>query len=244
MPTLNEQSNRVLQEFGGRIPANLLQFEDARREFLSVRSLELQKLGVSHKTVESKLLSGNARSGTLSPEMTPSFVEFSYTGTTGVHRVEIVSLDKLPEYESGRAISFYGDRYKTSFDFWNNGAITLWYDPIEDFFNTSGDDDVPFVSSFSTYLVKQAAFNLCGVLMLNLALNAAPEEEEKMKLVVNLLTGFQTTLSMQVAEWKKEFKKHVNAPFGNQPHLRGTNDEILAQGFNNIRRSSPLDYVG
>lgn len=252
MATLNENSNRVLSEFGGRIPAHLLSFEDARREFLQVRALELQKLGIADtdKTVQSARLMPSSRNGAVPSsfgDITPAFVEYSPTNTTNVfEKVEIVPVEKIPEYSGGRAIAFYGSplRYRTSFDFWTSGAITIWYDGVEDLFSVSGGDELAFAGAFSTYLVKKAAFNLCGTMLLNLAFSAAPEEDERMKIIVGVLKDFQSTLAIQVAEWQKEFRKFTNAPLNTQANLRRTNDEIAARNYNNVTRSSPLDYVG
>lgn len=253
MADLNSNAARVLAEFGGRLPAHLLQFEDARREFLQTRALELQKLGASDtdKTVQKISLRLKDRVGAvLVPKglegVIPAFVETSVCncGNCGsVEKVEIVPVEKIPEYTSGRVIAFFGNplQYRTNF---NCCSAALWFDPVEDLMSIEGADETKFVPAFTTYLVKKAALNLCGALLMNIALHSAPEEDERMKIIIGAITGFQNNLSIQVSEWALEFKKYVNFPFNTQPNLRRTQDEISVRGYHNTTRSRPLDYIG
>jgi len=245
MPSLNDCSNRVLAEFGGRLPAHLLQFEDARREFLEVRSLQLQRLGISDtdKTVQKLDLSAFDRDGNLPDDVsigTPAFAEYydynSHSNPNSRQKVEIVPVENIPEFEGSRVIAFYGSplRYRAGFDFWNTGTVSVWFDGVEELLNSTGDMDANFAPAFITYVIKQAAMNLVPVARLNLSMNSLPEEGERMPFIMEALNGFERNLAMQTEHWYKEFKKYVGSGLNTQSRLRRSNFEIKARGINDL----------
>jgi len=245
MPNINDHANRVLAEFGGRLPAHLLQFEDARREFLEVRALQLQRLGISDtdKTVQKVELSAFGRDGTLPDDLavgTPAFAEFyhynNYANPDTREKIEIVPVEQIPEFEGSRVIAFYGSplRYRAGFNFWDSGTISVWFDGVDELLNATGDMDAGFAPAFITYVVKQAAMNLVPVARLNLSMNSLPEEGERVPFIMEALNGFERNLAMQTEHWHKEFKKYVGSGLNTQSRLRRSNFEIKARGFNDL----------
>jgi hypothetical protein len=251
MATLNNSANRVLGEFGQRIPAEILTFEDARREFLSVRSLALQRLGISDtdKLLTDRIVTGGQRTGMLPAfeDHIPSFVEYERSNPTTINpapeKVEIVPLDKIPSYEGGRTIAFYDNqrRYRTSWDHWKNGTMRIWYAPMEDLAQVRGADDADFMTAFTTFLVKQTAMNLTSIIRMNLALQADSEQDlQRLTLIGDALSALQITLLPQVEEWKRAFKQYVNKDLNTQPHLRRTQGETTT--FDNVTGTFAGDF--
>lgn len=251
---LSTCANQVLQEFGGAMPDNLLSFEDAQREFISVRALELQKLGISTTdiTVTKRTISPNARDALLSPgigDAIPAFIELSpFSDNTGNlrYKVEIIPVELIPAYEGGRAIAFYNTplRYRVAWDVWNEGTLTLWYDPIEDVTQIRSASDLTFPAAFWTFIIKKAAINLVRLAKLKLVLIDPSNLSTNKGDIVNVLTMFEQSLLPQVAEWQMEFKKFLNLDLNNQSHLRRTNEEIKMRGFDNTTGYDPLDLIG
>jgi hypothetical protein len=251
---LSECANQVLQEFGGAMPDVLVSFEDASREFISVRALELQKLGVSTTdvTVTSTTLNATAREGALPQNigigMIPAFVELaSYDSTSSVrHKVAIVPTEMIPSYEGSRAIAFYGSpgRYRLSWDAWDDGVLHLWADPIEDLTAFTSTDEVAYPPNFLVHLFKKTALNLVRVALFKLAIVDPASLRNSQANISTALNNFQMSLAAQVADWEVEFKKWRNLDLNSQAHLRRTHDELDAIGYNNVTGNIPLDLIG
>jgi hypothetical protein len=251
---LSTCANQVIQEFGGVVPENLLSFEDAMREFLSVRALELQKVGASTTDLTCTKLalapsSRDALVGGSIGNAIPAFAELTpssdSTGNTR-YKVEILPTELVPAYEGARVIAFYGTptRYRLGWDAWNEGTLILWYDPIEDLSLLTSATDLTFPPAFWTFIIKKAAFNLVRLLKLKLvALDPANLTTRKADLV-NVLTMFEQSLIGQVGEWQAEFRKYINLDLNSQSHLRRTSDEIRARGYDNVSGLDPLDLAG
>lgn len=251
---LSTCANQVLQEFGGAMPEVLVSFEDASREFLSVRALEMQKLGASTTdiTVTKSNLSANTRDGLL-PTITgvgmiPAFVELMHYDSSSEVRskVEILPTELIPAYEGSRAIAFYGTpgRYRLAWDAWDEGTIVLWHDPIDDLTQFTGATDVNFPPNFLTYLFKKTALNLVRVANFKLAIVDPASLRASQNNIAGALKQFEASLASQVGDWNAEFKKWRNMDLNSQAHLRRTNDEIQSVGYNNITGNNPLDFTG
>jgi hypothetical protein len=252
---LSTCANQVLQEFGGAMPEVLVSFEDASREFISVRALELQKLGVSTTdvTVTKSTLNASSREGTVPATtgvgMIPAFVELTLNDS-GVPdarlKVEIIPTELIPSYEGSRAIAFYGTpmKYRLSWDVWDEGTITLWHDPIEDLTQFTSNSDVTFPPNFITYLFKKTALNLIRTAVLKLALVDPASLRQSQANIGTALSNFQGSLAAQCSEWEVEFRKWRNLDLNSQRHLRRTQDELALSDFDNVTGSSPLDYIG
>lgn len=251
---LSACANQVLQEFGGAMPDNLVSFEDATREFLSVRALELQKIGVSTTdiTVTTQTINATTRDGLLDVSskagVIPAFVELTPTSAAGdeKYKVEIIPVELIPDYEGGRAIAFYGTpmRYRLAWDSWDEGTLTLWHDPIEDMTAITAATNVTFPPNFWTHLFKKTALNLIRLARLKLAIIDPASLRQSQANISTALTGFEQSLVMQIAEWEQEMKKWRNLDLNAQAHLRRTNDEINGRGYNNVTGYGPLDLVG
>jgi hypothetical protein len=251
---LSTCANLVLQEFGGVMPDSLVSFEDAAREFLSVRALELQKLGVSTTdiTVSKRTIYPTERDALLTVTdgiaAIPAFVELTLRDDTSDRRskVEIVPTEAIPGYEGSRAIAFYGtpQRYRLSFDAWDEDGITLWYDPVEDITAVTLATDLTFPANFWTYVVKKAAINIVRVGILKLAVLDPAHYKANKKDIAAALQAFASLLAPQVVEWEMEFKKFRNLDLNSQAHLRRTQDEIMAGDFDNVTGNIPLDFIG
>lgn len=252
---LSTAANNVLQEFGGAMPDNLISFEDATREFLNVRALELQKLGIAtgDHTVTKSTLNASDRDGLVSPifgeDMIPGFVElhrFDANYENDRDKVEIISVDLIPSYEGGRAIAFYGTpkRYRLAWDAWDEGTITVYYDPVEDITEIGQSQDITFPAAFWTFLIKKAALNLIRVALVKLAIIDPAEFRTSKQDISKALTSFVALISPQVLEWEREFHKFRNADLNTQPHLRRTTDEINYADWSNVTGVRPLDLIG
>jgi hypothetical protein len=236
---LNNAANAVLQEFGGLIEERLLSFEDAKREFLYTRGLELQKLGIadSNKTVIIDEFSVSDRDGEITMPtglsgILPAFVEYGGSSSTSRRdTVRIVTVDDIPSYEGSRAIAFYGDplKYRLSWNSWDHGTLFLGYDGIEDMDALLGSSDLSFPPNFWTFLVKKTAFNIIDVLRLKIAFLMRVEEIEQMKLIENALNSKERKLLVQCQEWSTEFKRWINKDLNQQPVLRRSNEELMAR---------------
>lgn len=251
---LSTCANQVLQEFGGVVPESLLSFEDAMREFLSVRALELQKLGISTTdiTCTKHTLYPTERDGLVSAsigDMIPAFAELAPTSdSTGNSRykVEILPTELVPAYEGSRVIAFYGTptRYRLGWDSWDEGSLTLWYDPIEDLTQMTAATDLTFPPAFWTFLFKKSALNLVRLLKLKLATLDPISVSNNKANIVAVLGMFEESLFEQVTEWQAEFRKFLNLDLNSQSHLRRTSDEIRARSYNNVSGRDPLDLAG
>ncbi len=250
---LSTAANQVLQEFGGAMPDVLIDFEDAGREFISVRALELQKLGISSTdiTVTKVAVAPVDREGLVPTStgagMTPAFVEcipFD-TSTENRYKVEIIPIELIPSYEGGRAIGFYGTpgRYKISWDVWEEGTLSLWHDPIEDVESYTLESDVTFPPNFIIYLIKKTAFNLVRNADIKLALIDPAMFRQSKGEISGALSRFETSLARQTGEWEAEFKKFRNGDLNSQPHLRRTHDELASRDYNNVTGNNPLDFT-
>lgn len=252
--TIRSESNAALQEFGGIIPAELLAFEDARREFLYVRQLELQKLGIapSNKTVTSSILDVSTREGTLeladdNCDTEPwaidvAFVEFQPTGGTIDERIKvtIVGVEDITNYEGARAISFYGNplKYRLSWDSWDHGTLYLYYDPVEDIetltdlSDCGNENAITFPLQFWQLLSKKTAFNLIDVIRLKLAFHQRPEEKEQTDLINNALTKMEQKLALRIAELDREWRRYINRDLNQQTYMRRSIIEMSARRAN------------
>lgn len=250
---LSTCANQVLQEFGGVLPESLLSFEDAQREFISVRALELQRLGISTTdiTVSSRQIIPNERDAALTPVfgagMLPAFVEVVPRGSSNDnerYKVEILPVELIPDYEGARAIAFYGTptRYRLAWDAWDEGPMIVWYDPIEDITQIGTSTDLTFPPAFWTFLIKKAALNLARVAQLKLVVLDSSRHRSNAGAISATFGAFVASLSAQVQDWEREFHKFRNIDLNSQPHLRRTNEEIKARGFNNVTGYDPLDW--
>jgi hypothetical protein len=254
MPTINSQANAVLQELGGMLPESICSFEDAKREFMYARALELQKIGIAttNKTVTVSEMIVEARDGVMIMptgvgDLIAGAVEYEPNnladGETNRSKVVIVQVDDIPAFEGNLAIAFYGDpmRYRLSFDSWLTGRLFVYYDPIEDLTELDGDTEITFPLAFWTYLTKKTAFNLIDMIRLKLAWHQRPEEVEQHKVILQALSALEAKLSKQAEEWHLEFKRWITRDLKQGPYLRRSNMEILARGYNNTG-SSVYDY--
>lgn len=252
MPSLNEHANNVLGEFQFLPPEHLLSFEMVKRKFTRVRFLEMQKLGLSDtdKTLTSATLdtSNETRDGLLSTgDIYPAFVEIhlnSSSNPESKEKIEIVPLEDLPTFEGSRAIAFYGTpmRYRLSFDAWDQGTITLYFDDIEIIDDLSGTTTVTFPPNFLIFLEKKTKLGLIDDLRLSLAWKMPAEQKEQIPLINSALDALQQSTLVEVAEWQKQFEKWKNKDLNEQPRLRRTNAEILSRGYGNVTRNSPFEY--
>ncbi len=252
MATLNYHANNVLGEFGFLPPEHLLAFEDVKREFIRVRALEMQKLGIAdtNKTVTTTTLdlSGELRTGTLSTDMIPAFVEIHPTQATYTNqqeKIEVVPLEEIASYEGSRAIAFYGTplKYKLAFDAWEYGNVTLYYDAIEDYTDWAGDDNVTFPPNFYIYLECKTALSLADLFALKLAYLFPNDQKEQLQLIMNRLDAFKQSKLAYTAEWQAEFKKWKNQDLNQQPRLRRTQTEIWQRNYNNVTGFNALGYI-
>lgn len=252
---LSACANQVLQEFGGAMPDNLVSFEDASREFLSVRALELQRLGVATTdyTVTKSTLNASDRDGLLSPifgeDMIPAFAELTPIDSSNEnykYKVAIITPDLIPAYEGTRAIAFYGTpkRYRLAWDAWDDGTLTVYYDPVEDLTAIGQSSDVSFPAAFWTMLYKKAALNLVRLAIFKLAIIDPAEFRTSKMDIERSLNSFVALLAPQVAEWEAEFKRYRALDLNTQPHLRRTQDELSLADYHNTSRANPLDFVG
>lgn len=239
------------------MPESLISFEDAKREFLQVRQLELGKLALSNTalTTVNSTVTAQVRTGVLSTtlgltteDLIPSHVEFLPDGgdEDDKYKVEIVPIQELPSYEGGRAISFYGDplNYSVSWDFWDEGDLKIWYDKITDLIGVDAVTQMQFPSTFLTFLVKKTALSLVRIARLKLSMIDPAEYRQTKQEIYGALSAFEASLYPQVEEWRMEFRKYINLDRNIQPHLRRTNDELISQGYNNVTGSHPLDFTG
>lgn len=249
MATLNYHANNVLGEFGFLPPEHLLAFEDVKREFVRVRSLEMQKLGLSsnHKTLTKAVLdlSAESRDALVPSEMMPAFVEIHPTDsayTNHQEKIEIVPLEELASYEGSKVIAFYGTpmRYRLGFDAWNYGSVTLFYDAIDDYTAFDGTDTIVFPPNFYIYLECKTALALIALFRLKIAFLFPPEQKEQMNLFMNALSLFEQSKFGYVNEWQIEFKKWKNKELNEQPHLRRTQTELWRNNFHNVTGFNPL----
>lgn len=239
---LSTCANQVLQEFGGAMPENLLGFEDAMREFLAVRALELQKLGISgtDKTVTSTSLAPTVRDAALPGgfgDITPAFVQLADAGdSTGntVSKVEIVPIEDIADYEGARAISFYGNpmRYRLAWDAWLEGTVYVWSNPILDLSAVTETTVMTFPPAFWTLLYKKTARNLVRIATLKIAFQVS--DDPGLSTVAAALAVLLDSLSAQTVEWEREFRKYTNLDLNAQPHLRRSIEERWARGVNDI----------
>lgn len=251
--TLDSCANGVLQEFGGLLPETILSFEDAKREFLYTRALEIQKLGIadSNKTVTSAKLVVSSRTGLLllpddagDADIFPAAVEFQPTGTTGRQKVVIIEVDDIPGYEGDRAIAFFDNpmKYRLSWDCWKTGDLFLFYDPIEDITTIRGADTLKFPLAFWTLLTKKTAFNLVDMIRLKLAWLQRAEEHEQTRVEVRgqipallgALASREAKLAVQVQEWEREFRRWINKDLSQGPYLRRNQMEINARAYRDV----------
>jgi len=236
------------------MPDSLVSFEDAEREFINVRALELQKIGVSSTdiTVVKQQLHPTTRDQLLIPtngiDMIPAFVEIRPREMYGEERskVEIVPVDAIPSYEGARAIAFYGTpmRYRISWDAWEEGDMTLYYDPVEDITSYGLSSDLTFPNGFWPFLIKKTALNVVRIAKVKLALINPSEYTMQKGDIANALFSFEMSIGGQVMDWEREIQKFRNLDLNSQPHLRRTQDELRARDWNNVSRNSPLDYEG
>lgn len=252
MPTLNECANAVLAEFGFMPSESICSFEDAKREFLQTRALELQKLGVadSNKTVTSAKLVVASRTGSLvlpdnagDPDIIPAAVEFQPTGSTTRQKVVIVEVDDIPGFENDRAIAFFDNplKYRLAWDSWTYGDLYLYYDPVEDMSAIAGGDTLTFSLAFWTLLTKKTALALCSMIHLKLTWLAREEERAQTAYVgsrasqtpplLGALAAVEQKLMMQVQEWDREFRRFINKDLGQGPYKRRTQMEINGRGY-------------
>lgn len=251
---LSACANQVLQEFGGAMPDNLVSFEDASREFLSVRALELQKLGVATTdyTVTKSTLNATSRDGLVSPifgnDMIPAWVEARPDSQSENvrYKVEIVTPDLIPAYEGTRAIAFYGTpkRYRLAWDAWEEDNVTIYYDPVEDLTSIGQSTDVTFPQAFWTLLFKKAALNVVRLALFKLAIIDPAEFKTNKADIERSLNSFVVLISPQIAEWERELRKYRSLDLNTQPHLRRTQDELALADYNNVSRANPLDFTG
>lgn len=253
---LSTAANQVLQEFGGTIPENLLSFEGAKREFMSVRALELQKLGIASTdiTVVKQVLTPSSRDevfpGGVGADIIPAFVEVQLLSALANqdetrYKVEIIPVELIPAYEGARVIAFYGlnpKRYRLGWDAWNEGELTLWYDTIEDLLTITGNTDLAFPQAFWTFIVKKTALNLIRIIRFKLAYNTPSEIKNTVPQVTSALNLMEQSMIAQVAEWQMEFRKYLNIDLNTQPHLRRTNDEIKRRDYNNVTGAYPGEF--
>jgi hypothetical protein len=237
------------------MPDNLISFEDAQREFISVRALELQKLGASTAdiTVTKQSLNPSDRDGLVSPgigDLIPGFVEIvpydqPVSGNTR-YKVEILPVELIPAYEGSRAIAFYGTptRFRISWDAWDEGDVEIWYDPVEDITQITSATDLVFPQAFWVFLIKKTALNLVRVAKFKLIALDPVEFRNSQKLLLDSFAHFEGSIADQVRVWEQEFNKHRSTDLNAQPHLRRTNDEVLSRGYNNVSGFNPLDLIG
>lgn len=247
MPTLNEQANAVLQEFGGILPESVLSFEDAKREFSYCRAIELQRIGIAatNKTVTVSEMILDTRDGVMIMptnvgDLIPGAVEYEPSnlsaGRYERHKVTIVNVDEIPAFEGNRAIAFYGEpmRYRISFDSWETGRIFVYYDPIEDITDITGDTSLTFPRAFWTYLIKTAAKNLINLVRLKMSWHLRTEDKEQFQAIMSALNSLEISLNMQSAMWKLELDRWINRDLSQTPYLRRSNVEIMARGYHDI----------
>jgi hypothetical protein len=249
---LSTCANQVLQEFGGSMPDNLISFEDACREFISVRALELQKLGVSTTdiTVRQQTINPSSRDAlypqVYGEDMVPGWVELIPTNQVGSERykVEILPADLIPAYEGSRAIAFYGTpkRYRLAWDAWDEGSLAVFMDPVEDITSISLSTDVSFPPNFWVLLFKKAALKLVKVALMKLAIVDPTEFRQSKQEIKQALSAFASMIAQEVQEWEKEMRRSRSLDFNAQPHLRRSNDEIRARGYDNISGTVPGDF--
>lgn len=251
---LSFYANQTLQEFGsGAVPESLLSFEDAQREFLAVRALELQKAGIaaSDVTVTKQTVSPSMRDDIVPPgfgNVTPAFAELApFSDSTGNlrYKVEIVPIEDVPSYEGARVIGFYGNnplRYRIGWDAWDEGDLYLWYDPIEDISQINAGSDLSFPTAFWMFAVKKTALNLVRVLRLKIALIGPDGFNDRMPQANNALDALEKSLFMQCGEWQLEWKKYLNLDLSTGPHLRRSNSEIRARGYHAISGKDVLRW--
>jgi hypothetical protein len=244
---LNTAANAVLGEFGNIIPEPLFAHDDAKREFLYTRALELQKLGIadSDKTVVIDQLDVSSRDGQLNMPgqfagMMPAFVEHLRTNATKPETVRIVQPEDIPSYEGTRAIAFYSEplRYRVAWNSWETGVLYLGYDGIEDMNQLGGTTDLTFPPAFWTMLVKKTALKAIATIRLKMAFLNRAEEKENISLIADALKSKEATLLADVSEWQKEFHRWINKDLNQQATLRRHADELEA------RRSGELGLNG
>lgn len=233
------------------LPDVVLSFEDARREFLQVYALEMQRLGISDtdRTVTEAVIETDARDEQIKGvERLPAFAEFHPSTAPNENyreKVEIVPLEMIAEYEGSRAIAFYGHplRYRAAWDFWKHGTLYLFYDPVPIIESVAGADDISFPRAFYTYLVKKAALNLVPVARLKLAFLAPEEQKEMLPVILPVLASLEASLAMQAAEWARQFELYRNKDGNETARLRRTNDELQFSNYKNTTGRNPLDFT-
>lgn len=257
---LADCGNQVLQEFGGAMPDNLISFEDAVREFLNVRGLELQKLGmsVSDVTLTKQTLNPSARDEALpigfGDDCIPAFaVATPNSGSdTWSAKVAILPMDTIDSYEGSRAIAFYGNtpkRIKYAWDVWDcDETVVVYFDPVEDMTTWTIDPatqapEVVFPPGFLPMLFKKAALNLIRVALVKLALVNPAEYISGKGDIFTALKMFENSIAAQVAEWDFEARRFRSLGRNQQPHKRRTFDEILAADWDNTTNNNPLDWT-
>jgi hypothetical protein len=251
MATLINYISQVMMEFGGIIPSNLLSYHDVAREFLSVYSLEMQKLGISSTNITVKYSDVNltTREFTVTsiPGVTgdfiPAFVEFNEKNTTTPKKVEIVPLSILPTYEGARAISFFDTPLKarTAWDYWKNGTLRIYYDPIPKLETINYGDGIVFPPNFNVYLVKKTAFFLIKVIRIKTMTYQPDYPGFSLEGFINALNMFEQTLGLQLQEWQEEFRKFKNIDRNFQPRLRRSWDEIHLLDYDNVTGNIPTE---
>lgn len=250
---LSDCISRVLSEFGGALPESLVSYSDVVKELVSVRSLELQKLGIATTNITTSHIefTPSSREGSLPVpyDYIPSFVEFIPNNTSQDvrirYKVEILPVESISEYEGARAIAFYGmpRKYLLSWDCWKFGKLDVWFDPVEDFTAINSDtSDITFPPAFWNFLFKKTALNIVRVALLKISMSRDPEIVERMELIRSSLAMFAKDLNNAVAEWEMEMAKFRNLDLNTQPHLRRTQEEILLSSYNNVTGSTPGDY--
>lgn len=246
-------ANQVLQEFGGVLPDTLADIEDAARELVSVRALELQKLGISTSdaTLTTMTITPAARDEVVSlgsnADIIPAFAVATPLNASNDalrYKVAIIPADRIHAYEGSRAIAFYGrpKRIMYAWDVWDcDETITLYYDPVESVIAQEISGNIDFPPGFYTMLVKKAALNIARVVKLKLAV-LSPADYPNRGEIVNVLSAFEQSIAGQVAEWEMEARKARSMDRNQQPHLRRTWDEIKYADFDNTSGATPGDF--
>jgi hypothetical protein len=250
MATLNIHANNVLGEFGF-LPSEVeLSFEDVKREFVRVRALEMQKLGISDtdKTLTSMTVdtSARVRDALVGTNMIPAFAELTRNANypNQKQKVEVVPLEEIPTFENSYALAFYGTplRYRLAFDAWDEGTLTLYYDAIDDYDAILGATNITFPPNFYIYLECKTALALVALLRLKLTWIFPEDKQLQMQLILKALDQFQQGKLMYADEWQREFRIWKNKDMNEQPRLRRTNTELFDKGYDDLSRGRNASF--
>lgn len=252
MPTLVNYISQVLSEFGDIIPSPILSFQDVAREFLNVYMLEMQKLGISNTniTVEYFDVTSPSREfnlrNVIGKDVFPAFIEFYPNNSIRIDKVEIVPLDKIPTYEGGKAAAFFGNplKIKLSWDYWKDGKLRIYYDPIYDLTSTDLAENVSFPPNFIPYIVKKTAYYLIGLILLKASTLSYVDSDFNLQNFVSAMNAIKENLNTQIIEWSEEFRKFKNIDRNFQPRLRRTWDELQGMSYDNVTGNYPLKNEG